>query len=76
MKLFILLVLVSCNAHADILLDIMNGNTEYETTETEVYEEANGEHYSWELGINDSIPVTEVIVNPYADEPEVDEFYP
>ena len=67
-----LILLDNRAAMADPLLDAIYGIYPKETVQSECSCESQaaiddeGEHYSWDLGVNDSIPETIVIDNPYS----------
>lgn len=71
-----LILLDNGTAMADPLLDAIYGIYPKETTQSECNcdsqssSDDGGEHYSWELGVNESIPETVVIINPYSETSE------
>lgn len=74
-RIFVVLFFLSQNVYADPILDMIYGRSQadcpapepQEEVEYEPYQEENGEHFSWELGTNDSLPELEVIIDPYED---------
>jgi hypothetical protein len=66
---YIFLIITSLNLNADILSDIFNYQSDYDTEETEQYTAPNNsepEHYSWDNLYLPTYPEPEeIIVNPY-----------
>ena len=65
--LFLLMLFVSGQASADVLLDIMMGRYEEPKVVESEESDENGEHYSWDNLYLCQYCDTEIVVDPYGE---------